>query len=423
MKKQDDSRFIHKDDWYRKRMHLRSSYQYSLALTPLLTREEEFELATKSAQGDLEARQELVRHNLRFARTEADKFKGFLTRGSFELEDLFHEAVRGLILSANSYAPRRDVKFISYAVRGIRQSIQAFVNDKMRTSIHVPLKQRAKLLLYRDVKQELEDSSDVSVLVHEAAEKAGYDLEEAIHSEWLLNATHSNASLEEVQDPYLSAVYEENTGLSKLEAQSSSKMLSKRLGAILDETSLRLIEMHYNLADSPNRKPKTAEIAKVFGLDEKGFSKMKHVALKRLSKDCLIQEICGLREIEVKGPQPERVRRYGFSKKMYLLLENKADKAEYLVSLCCKAFPELQVTPKMLRNTARHKEQETRFARRLASFVLTQADIPIMQIASLVGMKTRLDIRHANSYVRHLLTQKHYSLRTRLKELGLHLPA
>lgn len=91
--------------------------------------DEEVELATRCIQGDIDARNKLVEHNLRLAITIA---KNYQNQGC-DLEDLVATAEIGLIDAAENYDPTRGVKFISYACRHIHRSIAELLTTNSRT--------------------------------------------------------------------------------------------------------------------------------------------------------------------------------------------------------------------------------------------------------------------------------------------------
>lgn len=95
-------------------------YKEDLTRLPLLSAEEELELARRARNGDPEALGRLVCGNLRFVITVAKKYQH---RG-LALEDLISEGNLGLLTAARKFDPERGWKFISYAVYWIRQAIQ-----------------------------------------------------------------------------------------------------------------------------------------------------------------------------------------------------------------------------------------------------------------------------------------------------------
>ena len=114
-------------------------YLNEIAREPMLTPEEEAELATKIHKGGKEgeqARDRLVSANLRFVVSVAKQYQN---QGIF-LTDLINEGNMGLVKAAEKFDETRGFKFISYAVWWIRQSIIAALAVKSRI-VRVPLNQ------------------------------------------------------------------------------------------------------------------------------------------------------------------------------------------------------------------------------------------------------------------------------------------
>ena len=95
------------------------AYVQKIAQIPLLSREEEVELATRAQAGDEAALDKLIVSNLRYVVSVARRYLGY----GLALPDLIHEGNLGLIQAAKRFDPSRGVKFITYAVWWIRQAI------------------------------------------------------------------------------------------------------------------------------------------------------------------------------------------------------------------------------------------------------------------------------------------------------------
>lgn len=115
-------------------------YLYEVSRTPLLTSDQEVAIARRVRRGDEAAMQELVKRNLRFVISVAKKYQN---RG-MALTDLIGEGNLGLMTAAKKFDPDQGVKFISYAVWWIRQSILASLARQGRT-VRVPLNRTADL--------------------------------------------------------------------------------------------------------------------------------------------------------------------------------------------------------------------------------------------------------------------------------------
>ena len=108
---------------------------YSLAIfikevgkVDLLTQEEEVHLARRIKMGDQAALAKLINANLRFVISVASQYQGL----GLEIDDLINEGNFGLVHAAQRFDESRQVKFISYAVWWIRQTILQAINEKSR---------------------------------------------------------------------------------------------------------------------------------------------------------------------------------------------------------------------------------------------------------------------------------------------------
>ena len=108
----------------------------AISKIPLLSREEEIELAKRAKAGDKEALKKLVESNLRFVVSVAKKYLGC----GLPLHDLIAEGILGLIEAARRFDPDKGVKFISYAVWWIRQSIMQALAQQTG-AVKIPVKQ------------------------------------------------------------------------------------------------------------------------------------------------------------------------------------------------------------------------------------------------------------------------------------------
>src|SRR5947207_6227368 len=101
---------------------------------PLLTAEEEVELAKRIERGDPEAKERMINSNLRLVVSIAKRYQGH----GLSLLDLIQEGIIGLIRAAEKFDWRRGFKFSTYATWWIRQAVQRGVANKART-IRIPV--------------------------------------------------------------------------------------------------------------------------------------------------------------------------------------------------------------------------------------------------------------------------------------------
>jgi RNA polymerase primary sigma factor len=116
------------------------TYLREIRAIPLLSREEEVELATRARAGDQGALERLIVSNLRYVVSVARRYLGY----GLSLTDLINEGNIGLIQAAKRFDPTRGVKFITYAVWWIRQAITHALAGQGGV-VAVPVRQLEKL--------------------------------------------------------------------------------------------------------------------------------------------------------------------------------------------------------------------------------------------------------------------------------------
>ena len=140
---------------------------------PLLTKEEEVELAKAVERGDLRAKERLINSNLRLVVANAKRYQG----QGLSLLDLIQEGILGLIRAAEKFDWRRGYKFSTYATFWIRQAIQRGLEQKART-IRVPTELAQRERRVARVERELATELGREPTDEEVAERAKIDVEE-----------------------------------------------------------------------------------------------------------------------------------------------------------------------------------------------------------------------------------------------------
>ena len=140
-------------------------YLQEIGEVPLITSEEEIDLARRIKQGEQRALEKLAQANLRFVVSVAKQYQN----QGLSLGDLINEGNLGLIKAAKRFDETRGFKFISYAVWWIRQSILQALAEQSRV-VRLPLNRVGALNKIGKVYSQLEQKFDRDPTPQEIAE-------------------------------------------------------------------------------------------------------------------------------------------------------------------------------------------------------------------------------------------------------------
>jgi len=163
-------------------------YMNEISKLKPLSRTEEAGLSDRIQEGDTRALHELVRRNLKYVVTVANKYKGC----GLSLQDLIEEGNIGLIQAAKRFDGARQVKFITYAVWWIRQAIMHSLAEQSGT-VKLPIKQAGKLYKIERQIKNLTQSLEREPTTSEVADNLGYQVEDI---ENILRAYRTHLSLD-----------------------------------------------------------------------------------------------------------------------------------------------------------------------------------------------------------------------------------
>ena len=148
-----------------------SVYLREINRIPLLSYDEEYELALKAKAGDKAARDRIINANLRFVVSVAKKFRG----NGLPLSDLIDEGNIGLITALDKFEPEKGYHFISYAVWWIRQSIMKAISEKSR-AVRLPLNRSNELIQIQKAQKNLmHEMEKTAPTAEEIADLTGLD--------------------------------------------------------------------------------------------------------------------------------------------------------------------------------------------------------------------------------------------------------
>ncbi len=211
-----------------------SQYMREIGKIKLLSKEEEIELAKAIKGGDPKAIQEMVRRNLKYVVTVANKYRGF----GMSLQDLIEEGNIGLIQAAKRFDVSKNVKFITYAVWWIKQAIMHSLAEQSGT-VKLPVKQAGKVSRFNKKSQQMCQDMEREPTQSEVAKSLGYDDDE-INS--IMRAYRTHLSLDtplknDDHTPYLDLL--ENQDLIPYDDQIMRDSLNEKVDQMLEDLSER----------------------------------------------------------------------------------------------------------------------------------------------------------------------------------------
>lgn len=165
-----------------------SIYMREINKVPLLSREEEDFYARKAAKGDPEARENLVKANLRFVVNVAKKYQN----QGLPLSDLINEGNIGLMNAIERYDVDKGYHFISYAVWWIRQAILKAICEKSRM-IRLPLNRANELVQIQKAAKTLQSEKGDDFEISDIADATNLKDDHVMN---LLNISKDIVSLE-----------------------------------------------------------------------------------------------------------------------------------------------------------------------------------------------------------------------------------
>lgn len=138
---------------------MQNIYMKEINKIPLMSAEEEKQVAVLAFQGDKAAQEKLVKANLRFVVKQAYKFLG----QGLELEDLINEGNTGLMYAATKFDPKKNTRFITYAVWWVNQYMRKAVYEKGQdVKITVGKKEALSDLRFKMIRLDKEINSEES---------------------------------------------------------------------------------------------------------------------------------------------------------------------------------------------------------------------------------------------------------------------
>jgi RNA polymerase primary sigma factor len=270
-------------------------YLKEIGKTPLLTKEEEKELAKRASFGDESARQKLIKANLRLVVSIA---KHYINRSpNLSILDLIQEGNIGLSRAVKKFDYRKGFKFSTYATWWIRQSITRALADQSRT-IRIPVHMIETLSKYSQVKRDLAQQLGREPLDEEIANEMNIDVSKVRH---LKRISQEVISLEtpigDDEDSTLAELIRDDKTASP-EKQATRAFLKDILNEIMQDLTERereIVSMRFGLKDGVTHT--LEEVGQKLGVTRERIRQIEAKTLEKIKNHPKAKKLKGFEEL------------------------------------------------------------------------------------------------------------------------------
>lgn len=266
-------------------------YLKEIGKVPLLTADEEVELAKRMEEGDVEAKKKLAEANLRLVVSIAKRYVG---RGMLFL-DLIQEGNLGLIKAVEKFDYKKGYKFSTYATWWIRQAITRAIADQART-IRIPVHMVETINKFVRVQRQLLQELGREPYPEEIAEQMGMPVERVREIQKIsLEPVSLETPIGEEEDSHLGDFIQDDNVPVPAEAAAFTllrEQLDEVLGTLTDREQ-KVLKLRFGLEDGRART--LEEVGKEFKvtrerirqIEAKALRKLRHPSRSRKLKDYL----------------------------------------------------------------------------------------------------------------------------------------
>jgi len=258
-------------------------YLREIGKIPLLTANEELELAKKVVEGDKRAKDKMAEANMRLVVSIAKRYSG---RG-LDFLDLIQEGNTGLLRAVEKFDPEKGFKFSTYATWWIRQAITRAIADQARTiriPVHMVETINKLLRTQRRMTQELNREPTIEELAKEL-EMEPEKVEYVIKIKQDITSLDAGVGRDgEDEDSVLGDFIEDEDGATP-EESAASQLLKEQVQSILSTLSEReqkIVKMRFGLENGKSHT--LEEVGQEFAVTRERIRQIEAKALAKLRK-------------------------------------------------------------------------------------------------------------------------------------------
>lgn len=247
---------------------------------PLLTPEKEKEVARRIKKGDSEARNIMIRSNLRLVISIAKKY----TNLGVPLSDLIEEGNIGLMRAVEKFDPERGFRFSTYAAWWIKQGISRAIIDQGKM-IRVPVYMNEEILKYKKVREALTHKLKRRPRIGEIAKRMQLSVDKVRELDQSIAKMSSlDAPIGEGGDGQVKDIIEDQT-LAGPDEELETFLNKERAIELMDSLTDRekkILNLRFGLTDGNSHT--LAEIAKQLGVSRERIRQVEAATIKKIRR-------------------------------------------------------------------------------------------------------------------------------------------
>lgn len=268
------------------KMYMREMGQFKM-----LTAEEESELATRVAAGDVDAKNKLVEANLRLVVSLARHYQGC----GLSYQDLIQEGNIGLIKAVDKFDLSKGFRFSTYASWWIKQALSRAIADQSRT-IRIPVHMTENINKFKKIERQLVSELNREPKVEEIAKVMEISVEQAKEIQsYIVEPTSLDIQVGDDDDTTIGS-FIEDTHFINPETAYIQELNGDVVNAVLDtlnEREANILRLRFGIGK--DKAMTLDEVGKEYGLtkerirqiEAKALRKLRHPSRANILKECM----------------------------------------------------------------------------------------------------------------------------------------